>query len=339
MTRRKDGRWQECLTIQEGGRPVRKFFYGKTKQEVLRKVAAFEERRKRGRSFAEIAADWWERTEPRISPTTAKSYRPAMHRAVERFGTTPVGEIKPAHISSFISAFESRFSASYKTVYNQLSVMTCILQRAVELGDLDHNPAKSVTMPRGLERGKRGAPTDEDIARIKRSTDCTFGEFAYWALYTGMRRGELLALTYEDIDMKNAVICINKSVYYINTLPHLKAPKTEAGVRPIPILDRLGEHIRPGSGLVFPSPKTGGLMPEYTFRRLWAAYCAESGVSCTVHQLRHAFATMLYENDVPEKDAQELMGHADIATTRSIYTHIRDSRRQKIYSTLRSADL
>ena len=77
---------------------------------------------------------------------------------------------------------------------------------------------------------------------------------------------------------------------------------------------------------------------DSAFRRQWYAYQKESGVTATPHQLRHAYATMLYEAGIDEKLAQELMGHADISTTKNIYTHIRLSRMEDAANKLNSID-
>ncbi|MBQ7816775.1 MAG: tyrosine-type recombinase/integrase [Oscillospiraceae bacterium] len=77
---------------------------------------------------------------------------------------------------------------------------------------------------------------------------------------------------------------------------------------------------------------------ESTFKRAWKKYTEETGITATPHQLRHAYATMLYEAGIDEKLAQELMGHADITTTRNIYTHIRLSRIDFAATKLNSID-
>ena len=146
-------------------------------------------------------------------------------------------------------------------------------------------------------------------------------------LYTGCRRGELLALEWSDIDLCNRTITINKSTYNQGSKTFVKKPKTEAGNRTVPLLDKLYDKITPAEGLVFPGKD--GYMTEKQFRMKWGAYVKESGVTCTPHQLRHAYATMLFENDIAPMDAQELLGHANIQTTNDIYTHIRDTRRKK----------
>ena len=63
------------------------------------------------------------------------------------------------------------------------------------------------------------------------------------------------------------------------------------------------------------------------YRKRWEKYCKSIGHQLTAHQLRHGFATILYEAGIPDKDAQELLGHSSITVTRDVYTHIRNSRR------------
>lgn len=339
MTKRKDGLWQESLTVEERGRQVRKYFYGRTKAEVLRRIAAYRESREKGRTFAEVADEWWADAEPGLSPNTLRGYRPAKERAIDHFGKDLIRSIKPSDINAFIRTFTKDTQAADKTARTQLMMINLICKYAVSSGDLEVNPARDISVPKGLKKEPRPMPSDDDIKRVKESINCTFGLFAFLILYTGCRRGEALALTWDDIDMEKGVIRVNKSVYHRSNTPYIKEPKTEAGRRTIPLLDRLRAALTPSTGLLFPDPKTGGLMTEMHFQRLWKAYAAESGVTATPHQLRHAFATMLFEADVDEKDAQEILGHAQLSTTRDIYTHIRDQRREKVYTKLRNIDI
>lgn len=337
MTKRKDGRWQESITVEELGRPKRVFFYGHTKAEVLRKIADFRQVQESGRTFAAVAEEWWQSAEGGIAPTTAKSYRPAKVRAVDYFGESRIRTLRPADIHRFMNEFVRTNAPAQKTARNQLSVLSQIFAYAVRQGDCDANIVRDISIQRGLKSTKRSTPSEDDVERIKQCYDLPFGMFAYWLLYTGMRRGELLALTWEDVDIQDRIIHVNKSVYYINTVPHLKAPKTTNGVRDIPIPLKLLDKLKPSLNLVFPG-SNGKLMPEYEVRRKWDAYCKASGVNCTPHQLRHLYATALFEAGVDELDAQDLMGHADIATTKRIYTHIRDERRRLTYDKLITID-
>lgn len=337
MVKRKDGRWQEQMTITEGGRTRQKYFYGRSKKEVLQKIRAYQEDQERGPLFETVADEWWEMHKPTLAYTTTKPYRPAIRRAKDHFGKTYIRQIKPTDINRFLMDFIREQHAAQKTAKTQLMVINLICKYATANGYIPFNPARDISVPRGLAHEPRDMASDLDLARIKDSTDCTFGMFAYWILYTGLRRGELLALTWKDVDIKARTITVNKSVYHISNMPQVKEPKSAAGIRTVPLMDKLLEKIKPGKGLVFPGP-SGGHIKEMEFKRLWYAYAKESGVSCSPHQIRHAYATMLFENDIEVKDAQQLLGHAYATTTQDIYTHIRQTRKEKLNQKLLSVD-
>lgn len=340
MTRRQNGLWQQALTVTEHGRKHTKYFYGRTKQEVLKKIAAYQDVAERGRLFGDVADDWWADAEPKLEYNTTKPYRPALQRAKERFGGVYIRAIKPVDINLFLQDFIRRQHAADKTARTQLMVINLICKWAVANGELDSNPARDAAIPRGLPKKPRLMPSDADIERVKASADCTFGMFAIWLMYTGCRRSELLALDWSDVNTESHTIRITKSVHTPGSTPQTKAPKTESGTRVLPLLRKLEERITPQkSGLIFPDPKTGGLMTDNHCTRLWDKYRQESGVTCTPHQLRHAYATMLFESGVAPKDAQELLGHAQLSTTMDIYTELRHQRKAKIRDALYEADL
>ena len=182
-------------------------------------------------------------------------------------------------------------------------------------------------------------PSDEDIQKVKTSVNCEFGFLALFLIYTGCRKGEALALQFKDIDIENKKIKITKSVYFESDRPKIKQPKTENGIREIPLLDVLIPHLpkgKPEDYVFSPDGKTP--YGQSTFNRHWKKYQEQSGVNATPHQLRHAYATLLYEANIDERLAMEIMGHADIATTRNIYTHIRTSKLDTAANMLNSVD-
>lgn len=316
-----------------------KYFYGKTKKEVLEKISAFREEQSTGRLFSVVADEWWEEHEKDLAANTKKQYRPALARLKTAFGSTPIRQLRPPHVNRFLQEQARTHHWAQKTAKTQLMVANLICSYAVKMGDCDYNPARELEVPKGLTKKERQMPSDEDIKRIKTSRGCTFGDFAYWLLYTGLRRSELLALTWEDVDMEAREITVNKSIYQVNNKVYVKPPKTEKGNRIVPLLDRLAAVITPGTGLIFPDYKTGGYINENHFQTLWEKYRRESGVSCTPHQLRHAFATMCFEADIDESDLQYILGHAQISTTKDIYTQIRKQRREKVQAKILGIDL
>lgn len=340
MLKRKDGLYQEYITIKEGGRSKRKYFYGRTKREVLKKIQDYREAEEVGRTFESVSDEWWDAHMKTLAHNTTKSYSPAVRRATGYFGAWYIREIKPVDINNFLLDFIEETHAAQKTASTQLTVINLICKYAVARGYINDNPARDLSVPRGLEHKKREIASDDDIKRIRYSTDCAggFGMFAYWVLYTGLRRGELLALRWDDVDMQNRVINVRRSVYYIGTQAKIKTPKTDAGTRPVPLMDALFAKIgKKGKGLVFPGDD-GKLMRNAHFENLWRKYCKESGVTCSPHQIRHAYTTMLYEEGIQVNDAQKILGHAQASTTQDIYTHIRQVRADKVKESLLSAD-
>lgn len=342
MYRRPDGLYEKIITVS--GKRVA--FRGKTEKEVNHKILEYHGRVERGRTFRELAESWSDEHFAAISYNTLKSYKPAYERALEHFGDTPVKQITRANIAAFIEDF-ARKKYAHKTVRNQLLVLSLIFKRGVLEGDLETSPAEYVTVPKNLPRKKRELPPVNYVDLIKTNVDKDFGLLAYFLLYTGCRRGEALALQFRDIDREQMVIHITKSLYHESNRPKIKEPKTEAGRRDIILLDCLAEKIpqgKPDSYLF--TDEYGELITRSGFHHRWNAYCKAIGAYdekiytdkdghthseivalVTPHQLRHAYATILYEAGIDEKDAQELMGHTTIAMTRDIYTHITDARR------------
>lgn len=117
------------------------------------------------------------------------------------------------------------------------------------------------------------------------------------------------------------------SSYFESNQPHIKQPKIEAGSRTIPLLDKLAEKLPKGkkNDYLFGKDKKT-LFKDTQFKKLWADYCELCKISVTLHQLRHAYVTFLYESGLDEVQAMAQTGHAKIDTMRDIYTHIRNKK-------------
>lgn len=327
MKKRADGRYQRSITING----KRHSFYGTSPSEVNKKILAFEEKKADGRYFKVVAEEWYDDIVPTLSPTTLRGYKPAKEDAVSEFGETLIKEIVPQDIQRYISRF-ARQRYAHKTVTTKLQIIHQIFDFAILNGDIQYNPCSAVKVPRNLPREERQAASPDDIQKIKQSDNL----LALMALYTGCRRGELLALTISDFDFENDVINITKSVYFQNNKPYLKRPKTRSGTRTIPLLAPLKEKLlrEKIKGNIFNNG--GEYLTDKQARNMWDDFCEQSGVSCTLHQLRHAYATRLYELDVDVKSAQGLMGHADVHTTQEIYTHLTELKNRQTADKLKN---
>lgn len=333
MKKRKDGRYVDTITVNG----KRKYFYGNTKREVIEKIAAFRETEADKSLFSVVINEWWEEHETTLSNNTIPPYYAAVKRAIEYFGSYRIESITPSMLFNYISYFAK--GRAEKTVKTQIMIFNLVFRYAVLKGYVLYNPARELKLPKNLKKTKIDMPSDKDIAIVKNSYNVPFGDFAYWALYTGLRKGELLALTWEDVDQDNMEITVNKSVEFLGTQPHLKPPKTEKGVRTVPILKKLQDKIKfKKHGVIF-HDGNGEYIKRDHYNRLWANYKKETGTDFNAHQLRHAYATMLYENQIPEKDAQYLLGHAQISTTMDIYAQIRNKQKKAIADKVFNIDI
>lgn len=318
---RPDGLHETILRING----KRKAFRGKSDREVWEKVKAFDRSQIKaeadaGSTFAAAADGWWDEIEPRLEPNSVKNYKPALRRAVEEFGPRPLGDVTAREIDEYIRDFAA--PRARKTVAMQLQVIRQIFRWAELQGKITYNPAAAVRVPRNLPQTRREAPDKEQIAKIKASAHLPFGLFPALVYYTGCRRGEAQALTGADIDRKKMRVCIRRSVYYDGGAK-LKEPKTAAGVREVPLLPALDALLpkKLPQGYLFAEPD-GKPLTDGNFRKAYREYCAASGVTVTLHQIRHGYATALFEAGVDPKTAQKLLGHAKLATTMDIYTHV-----------------
>lgn len=345
MIRLKDGRYRERI---DG-----KYFYGHTKAEVNRKIAAWNKDHKDGILFGETL-DAWDQyrydlvNEGKLAYNTYASTKTTVKRLHEQFGKTPTCKITPAMIDAYIKQVDG----AKRTVQMYLDVLRMVYRYAIVHNHTTTNPCDAVELPKGLKSKKRMIPPDDILEKIDNHYDIPFGMFAYFLYYSGLRKGELLALRWDDIDFDEEIIHVRRSLYWKVNQPMLKDPKTEAGIRDVPLLDNLKAVLEPKkSGYIF-AGDNGGLMTQTVFRRRWSNYCRAAGIAkCTrvshvgknghlyhrnvyhdnlePHALRHAFATILFEADVDERDSMEILGHSSIQVTRDVYTHIRKSRLKK----------
>lgn len=330
MKRRPDGRFQKRVTLPDG---TVKYLFSKASSARLA-LKDFDEqllnlkiKEKNRTLFSNIANEWNAEYRERISDINyRKNTRAAYNRIVEYFDGYYIEEMTAPVINKFIRQL-ALLKYGKKTVANHHSILNMIFKFAILNGYIEYNILQDIPIPSNLPQTRRRIPTDEELDIVNTNFK-DFDFLPYFLLNTGLRMSEALALDVKtDIDFENKEIIISKHLIHDNNKPIIEnTTKTESSKRSVVLLDRVAEKITKKKGLLFCNDD-GSPYTKKQLQSKWENYQKRYNISITAHQLRHGYATMLFEAGIDEKDAQELMGHADINTTRSIYTHIRNKRK------------
>lgn len=329
FTKRKDGVYQKYVNG--------KYLYSKDPEELYNKwqrLITGED----PKTFREVAEEWEAIHREEISERTWNNYKPHFKNITESndriITDITAQDVNQDLLRAKTQGYSLTIVKTRKAIWNQ------ILDYAVVKDYIKYNPAASVKLPKNLPKSKRSAPTDEEIKAVIENINEPFGFFPFLLLCTGLRKGEALALTRNDIDMEKREISVTKSLVYIdNAKPTVTHPKTETSIRKVPIINILYEKLDcflktlPGE-ILFPANISnrnpgGGYMTEKGYEVAWNNYCLHAQINITAHQLRHGAATVMFESGVDVYTAQRILGHANITTTMGIYTELREKQMNK----------
>lgn len=321
---RPDGLYETSRKIN-GKRVV---FRGRTCREVDQKILAYQEDKDHGRPFPVVADEWLAKHEPEVAPASRIVYGYAVRRVKAAFPQR-CGDITPLDVTRYIRAFE-RKGYSAQTVSIELTVIKQIFTYAVtESGDCDTSPAREVRKSANLPRKRRGALTVEQEARVEayRGENWLLGVML---LYTGMRRGELLALNWQDVDRKAGVIHVTKKLSWAGSnVPTLENHVKNHKAHDVPLFKALADAL--------PADRVGAIFTndagEYLTRSqvtyLWDDYRRAVGLDgVTPHCFRHSFATICFEAGIPAESTAAFLGDT-VEVVQKIYTDLRDGQKNE----------
>lgn len=252
-------------------------------------------------------------------------------------GTMKLKDVKDVHLQRILNGQAGRSASHVKKLR---MVMQEMFKRARQSRLIPYDPAELLELPEVTEGRRRSITEEERTAILEVAQYHKYGLLILTMLYTGMRPGELAALNWADIDLKNNEIHVHHAIE--SGTSTVKGPKTASGIRDIPIHAALrpllqnfyGDPFRP----VFPN-STGRYTDGSGVYRKWKSFLRELDIhmgakvrrnkiiehavaeDLTLYCLRHTFCTDLQRAGVPLNVAKELMGHSDISVTANIYTH------------------
>ena len=279
----------------------------------------------------DMLGQWLEEGCDHLRPTTLHFYRWRIeHHITPKIGTRDARRMTPVELARFYRDNE----LSETSRHHLHAIIKTAYAWALEEELVTANPAKKVKHPPRLSPEPQRTWTDQEIATAIRDAAGTRLEvpiaLAGWA---GLRRGEICALRWEDIDLDHGVLVVRRSLSYVCGELVEQAPKTKAGRRVVPLAAPVAEvlrrQVRRGPYVV--SRKDGSRVPPHdvssAFRRFVKRYPRE----VSFHGLRHSFATnLIYRAKADIKLVQELLGHADPATTARIYLHPTDGDKRDL---------
>lgn len=335
--RDSDGLWVGNITIgrDQQGKRIRKVAYGKTRAECVAKLN--ELKKIDFASHAYLDSDkitlsdwldsWMTAKSSQLAPSTVDSYQRVIDVYIKPFlGNTKLIQLNAVHLRKRLSEMESG-GLSLRTREYVYSILNQALKQAVIEDILAKNCCMQVAKPRPQPKVIQ-VPTPEEVGKILSHTTDRFSLIFWIAWETGMRRGEILALTWRDIDRKNKTISVSKAVYYKDGQTLLKPPKNSSSNRTIPVskelIDKLTASQDNIAGPLFTRLDGQLFIPNLVSKAFEKAVklagLSEKGF--TFHHLRHAHAHALLKEKVPMEVVQHRLGHSTIQMTIDLYGHI-----------------
>ncbi len=361
--KRKDGRYATTVMVgyKPDGRANNIFISAKTEKELRDKIAEVKIKAKTGQIMKQsdmLLQDyidgWLETYKAATGINTRAMYDNAVNKHIKpALGHLPLNKIVRSDVQSLINDNIDH----PRTCEIIRMTLVQILNSAMDDKLLYDNVAKKVTLPKRHKSEKRTL-TDLEKEALKKA-DFTTQEHALVMLlfFFGLRRGEVLALTKSDIDLKKRILTVNKAIVFdVNTPVIKEGAKSDAGNRSIPIPESAVAFLRDflksvNTFYLFPG-KNAETLSKTQYTKMWARIVkkmndavtsdrekvigAEPISGLTAHIFRHNYCTMLYYSGISQKKAVELMGHSDIKMIMEVYAHL-DEKKEAVQEKLNTA--
>ena len=305
------------------------------------------------KNYKELADLWLDSYQLTLKPQTfLDTKRMLYNHLIPVFGTLKLTKLSVSYIQSFINDLSTQL-VHYAVVH---SINRRVLQYGVSLQLLPFNPARDIILPKQPKRENTAIKfiaSDNLKDLLVHMEKLAFRKYSYYLDYvlysvllaTGCRFGEVVALEWSDIDLENGTISINKN--YSRLLKLIGTPKSKAGVRTISIDKKTVNMLRlyknrqrqlylqsgaRASSVVFATP-TREYQNLATRQEALDRRCAEISIPrFTFHAFRHTHASLLLNAGISYKELQYRLGHATLAMTMDIYSHLSTDKEKEAVS-------
>jgi len=363
IRQRKDGRWEARYTLPRDpgtGKQVQKSIYGRTQKEVRQKLQQMttdidngvylEPSQLKVGQWLDI---WLAEYIGNVKPHTVASYNTQVNVHIKpKLGATKLSALSTHNVQVFYNnlqrGMEAKTGLSPKTIKNIHGVLHKALEQAVRLGYIKFNPSDACTLPRWERKEIRPLEGAEISAFLKVIEGHKYETVYMVTLFTGMRQGEALGLTWSCVDFERGTILISSQLQKEKKkdgqyqLVAIKNDKIRRITPPRSVIDALRKQkdtqmewqIKAGDvwqndmNLVFTN-EIGGHLAHFTVYKQFKDIISSLGLpEARFHDLRHSYAVVALESGVDVKTVQENLGHHTAAFTLDVYGHVTERMKQ-----------
>ena len=366
IRKRKDGRWEGRYTAghdPETGKAIYKNVLGRSQAEVKEKLKqAIGETQalditKAGKyTVGEWMEVWFQDyAKIKVRPSSHQTYQGYIQNHIRpNIGDIPLEKLTSLDLQKLykkllttgrvdrLEAKRQPKGLSAKTVRNIHQILSSALKLAQEQRLILANPAEGCALPRVEHQEMKTLTTVQLASFFREARDSGVFELYYLELATGLRRGELLGLKWEDIDLDRGDLRVRRQVSRING-EVVEAPlKTKNAYRTLPLAEDTVSVLKEqrkkvgNSPWVFPSPNGGPISPDSVLHMLHRVLKRAGLPKVRFHDLRHTFATLALQNGVDVKTVSGMLGHFSAGFTLDTYAHITSAAQRQAAQTMRS---
>lgn len=359
IRQRSDGRWEARYTvgIDPGtGKQIQKSVYAKTQKEVRQKLSQIVTEIDDGTfvepcnmTLTEWLDIWLKEYIGNVKPATDKSYNDLVRLNIKpALGMTGLTKLTPHMIQQLYNNLQLEKGLSPKSVKNVHGVLHRAMEQAVRLGYLRVNPLNAVTLPRITKKEIKPLDDEELAAFLKEIKGNQYEYVFFVTVFTGMRQGEVMGLTWDCVDFKRCTLLVNKqhnkvkgcSEYTFGGLKNDKPRLLEVAEAVMNVLQRqknlqskwaeqLGAAWDNRDNLVF-TTEQGRYLCNQTVYLAFKKVVKKLGLDeVRFHDLRHTYAVNSIKSGDDIKTVQENLGHHTAAFTLDTYAHVTSGMKHK----------